>query len=153
MAKSFFNDDYSLKNSNDESITIKTTGIAWPADKERLFINADDHEDTQWIDKKDERFINWMRVSATSNFKKLWGRIEEDLQPGEYTLTVENNYDVDTFGGTKGVVFSTANNFGGKNFILSTLYIIFGSISMFIAIAFWVKSIYYPEKLPELKLD
>jgi len=26
-----------------------------------------------------KRFINWMRVSALPNFKKLWGRIDSDM--------------------------------------------------------------------------
>lgn len=94
-----------------------------------------------------------MRVSATSNFKKLWGKIEQNLSPGQYTLTINNTYDPDSFGGKKGVVFSTANVFGGRNFILSTLYIVFGGISMLISILFLIKSYYYPEKLPELKID
>jgi hypothetical protein len=33
--------------------------------------------------KTDERFINWMRIAALPNFRKLWGRIETDLQKGD----------------------------------------------------------------------
>ena len=28
------------------------------------------------------------------NFRKLWGRIEGDLEPGKYTLKINNNYRV-----------------------------------------------------------
>ena len=94
-----------------------------------------------------------MRIAATSNFKKLWGKIEQDLAPDTYTLTIDNQYDTDIFGGKKGIVLSTANSFGGQNFILSSLYIVFGCISMLISILFLIKSLYYPEKLPDLKLD
>jgi hypothetical protein len=34
----------------------------------------------------DERFMNWMRIAAMSDFRKLWGRIETDIQPGNYTV-------------------------------------------------------------------
>jgi hypothetical protein len=94
-----------------------------------------------------------MRISATSNFKKLWGKIEQDLSPDTYTLTVDYQYDPEIFGGKKGIVLSTANAFGGQNYILSSLYIVFGCISLLISILFLIKSLYYPEKLPELKLD
>ena len=30
----------------------------------------------------------WMRVAAISNFRKIWGRIEEDVPAGEYTLKI-----------------------------------------------------------------
>jgi hypothetical protein len=38
-----------------------------------------------------------MRVAATSNFMKLWGRIDETLPKGTYTITINNNFDVSPF--------------------------------------------------------
>lgn len=40
-----------------------------------------------------------MRISPTSDFKKLWGRIEVDLPAGNYSFVVTNNYPVSNFGG------------------------------------------------------
>jgi hypothetical protein len=68
-------------------------------------------------------------------------------------MEIENKYMTAKFGGSKGIVLSTANEFGGKNFILSYLYLIFGALSLVIAIIFTIKSKYYPEKLPDLKLE
>ena len=97
--------------------------------------------------------MNWMRVAATPTFKKLWGRIETNLKKSEsYTIEIKNKYKTSSFGGTKGIVFSTANEFGGKNFILSYFYIVFGVISIIIGIAFGIKSKFYPEKLPDLDI-
>lgn len=33
----------------------------------------------------------WMRTASTPNFKKLWGRIEQDLEPGTYTIKIDNS--------------------------------------------------------------
>ncbi len=35
----------------------------------------------------DQHFIVWMRTAALRNFRKLWGRIEQDIPAGA-TLTV-----------------------------------------------------------------
>lgn len=34
--------------------------------------------------------MNWMRIAAVGNFRKLWGRIDADLNPGMYLLEVSN---------------------------------------------------------------
>jgi len=31
----------------------------------------------QWLDVENPRFINWMKISSKSTFRKLWGTIEE----------------------------------------------------------------------------
>ena len=33
----------------------------------------------------------WMRTAALPYFRKLWGRIEEDLPAGEYTILIDNS--------------------------------------------------------------
>lgn len=38
-----------------------------------------------------EHFIVWMRTAATPNFKKLWGRINQDLVVGTYMLKINNS--------------------------------------------------------------
>ena len=55
--------------------------------------------------------------------------------------------------GTKGVRFMTTNQFGGKNFILSYLYIACGAFSMLVGIIFALKTRFFPEKIPELKFE
>ena len=50
----------------------------------------------QWKDVTDRRryvehFVVWMTPAEDSTFVKLWGRIEEDLDAGNYTWLVENS--------------------------------------------------------------
>ena len=118
IAKSFFNDTYEIRQ-NGRRIDIDENGIAWPTDKKDLFKNVDNYESKQWMSVEDEHFIVWMRVAGFSNFKKPWGRVDIDLEPGTYTLAVTNNYDVSSFDGRKMFFLSTSESYGGKNTFLA----------------------------------
>jgi len=83
-----------------------------------------------------EHFIVWMRISAMPNFRKHWGRIEQDLEPGEYKMVITNNYDVSQYSGKKYIVLSTTNAFGGKHYFLGLLLIIIGVLSIILCIVF-----------------
>ena len=138
MAKTFFNDTFEIftKNENGENsnIPIHQENIAFDKDK-HLFKNVD--ESNQWIDMEDEHFIVWMRPAGLPNFKKLWGRIEDDLNKSEKLyFKINNNYKVDHYGGDKSIILSTANKFGGKNFFMGVCFIIVGVISLILGFAF-----------------
>ena len=49
-----------------------------------------------------------MRTAGLSDFRKLWGKIDTHLQPGNYTFTISNNYNPSTFAGAKNIVLSTS---------------------------------------------
>ena len=51
----------------------------------------------------------WTLTSGFPDFKKHWGKIEQDLMPGKYTVTIDNNFDVSEFEGEKYIVLSTTN--------------------------------------------
>lgn len=80
-----------------------------------------------------------MRTSGLPNFRKLWGIVNEKLKKGNYNLVVKNSYDVASFKGHKNVILSTSGPFGGKNYFLSIAFIVVGSISFLIAVAFYIK--------------
>ncbi len=134
IAKSLFNDRFNLSLDN-KNIIIDETNIAWSADKKNKYENSKNLS-KQWFNMTDEHFIVWMRPAALPNFRKLWGRIKEDLKPGNYTLHVENNYDVESFKGKKYIILSNINQFGGKNKFLGICYIIVGGISIILSIVF-----------------
>ena len=148
IAKSFFNDEYALyKNSisNDNKITIDEKDIAWQADKDIKYKNTNDLS-KQWIDMTDEHFIVWMRPAGLPNFRKLWGRIREDLDEGDYVILIENKYDVSDFKGEKKFVLSTVNAFGGKNNFLGLSYIIVGGICLILAVIFLIGYNFHQKK-------
>lgn len=119
IARSFFTDRFNLTHPNGTEIEINPKGIAWDTDVSDLFKRAPDASTTQWQDVEDERFITWMRVAGMPNFRKPYGIIHGDLPKGKYTLTIENNYDVKPFQGTKKFFMSTTNSYGGRNTFLA----------------------------------
>jgi len=150
IAKSLFNDTFRLEfNTTNttapiKNVTIDEKGIAWESDKALKYkyptlnkfgvkINWTDY---LWTDIMDEHFMVWMRPAGLPNFRKLWGRIREDMVPGTYRMRIQNNYDVTKFIGSKYLVFSTVNAFGGKNSFLGISYIVVGSICILMAILF-----------------
>ena len=79
-----------------------------------------------------------MRTAGLPNFRKLWGKITQDLPAGMYTVNIVNIYDVNGFDGNKSFVLSTTNALGGKNYFLAVCYIVVGSLCLVFAIIFLV---------------
>lgn len=85
-----------------------------------------------------EHFIVWMRTAGLPNFRKLYGKITTDIEPGDYKVVISNFYDVNGFDGNKSFVLSTTNALGGKNYFLAVCYIVVGSLCLIFAIIFLV---------------
>ena len=134
MAKTFFNDTFAF-SINGTELSVNETGIAFAKDRDLFKKNY--NMGKQWMDLTNEHFIVWMRPSGLPNPKKLWGRIDQDLESGtQIDVVINNNYNVDFYEGKKKIILSNANKFGGKNKVLGISYIIVGGISFIFAIAF-----------------
>jgi len=79
-----------------------------------------------------------MRTAGLPNFRKLYGRIEQDLYPATYAMQIVNNYDVSAYEGSKYFVLSTTNSLGGKNYFLAICYLVVGSLCIVFAIIFCI---------------
>ena len=88
---------------------------------------------------EDEHFIVWMRTAAFPSFRKLWGKIENDLDKGTYTFQIASLYDTDSYDGEKWIVLSTVNSLGGDNSFIGVLLLILSGISLFFALLFLFK--------------
>lgn len=137
IAKSLFNDTYSIAKDN-EMIVIDEKDIAWDSDKKNRYVKPINASLIQWTDVEDEHFMVWMRPAGLPDFRKLWGRIRMNLNPGKYMLSIVNNYPVQSFGGKKSFVLSTANVLGGKNSFLGVAYLIVGCVCLIVALFFWL---------------
>lgn len=122
------------------NITIDDSDIAWESDVEHKFRNMDiaNWQSKQWLDVTNQHFIVWMRTAGLPNFRKLYGKIDEDLQPGTYYIKIQNNYNVSSFSGHKYFVISTTNILGGQNYFLAICYIIVGSLCIMFGIIFFI---------------
>jgi hypothetical protein len=91
-----------------------------------------------------------MRTAGLPNFRKLYGKFEEDLQPGKYQMIINNTYDVASYEGKKSFVLSTTNALGGKNYFLAICYIVVGALCIVFALIFFVA---YMRKKSARRLD
>lgn len=80
-----------------------------------------------------------MRTAALPNFRKLYGRIETDLEVNEVIkVVIQNNYNTYSFNGKKKLVISTTTWIGGKNDFLGMVYIVVGGVCLLIALSFMI---------------
>ncbi|KAF4363099.1 hypothetical protein F8388_013463 [Cannabis sativa] len=158
IAWSLFNDTYTFLRGGSK-VKVNRKNIAWKSDQEHKFgkhvypynfqngtligggtLDANVPDDFVGSDRslsKQEDLIVWMRTAALPSFRKLYGKIEEDLEAGDVVVVkLMNNYNIYSFGGKKKLVFSTSNWLGGKNDFLGTWYIILGSCCIFVALVF-----------------
>ncbi|KAI4375171.1 hypothetical protein MLD38_013075 [Melastoma candidum] len=95
-----------------------------------------------------EDLIVWMRTAALPTFRKLYGRIEVDLEANQrITVLIENNYNTYNFDGKKSLVLSTATWMGGKNDFLGAAYLKIGDLSLFLVISLILVYVVKPRPL------
>ncbi|WKA06700.1 hypothetical protein VitviT2T_024589 [Vitis vinifera] len=160
IAWSLFNDTYGF-SVNNTLLGVSKKNIAWKSDQQHKF-GSDVYPKnfqsggliggaklnssiplSQQVD-----LIVWMRTAALPTFRKLYGKIEVDLEANtELTVVIENNYNTYSFGGKKKLVLSTTSWIGGKNDFLGIAYITLGGLSLFLAISFLLIYIIKPRPL------
>jgi len=151
IAKSLFNDTFRVFQDS-QPVSLRKDGIAWKSDRDMKFKNP--NANTPGIrtipDFQDEDFIVWMRTAGLPDFKKLYRIIDTDMD-GVYTVQIDSNYPVASFGGKKFVVFSTTTWIGGKNTFLGYAYIVVGIICAVQGVVFLLKHKFSPRKLGDTK--
>lgn len=104
-------------------LLLGAAGLHWT----HIFNQLSDQED----------LIVWMRTAALPSFRKLYGRIEDDIEADDVIVVhLINNYNTYSFGGKKKLVLSTSSWLGGKNNFLGIAYIFVGSSCIFISLVF-----------------
>ncbi|KAI5574588.1 hypothetical protein POPTR_010G173900v4 [Populus trichocarpa] len=160
IAWSLFNDTYSFSRLN-QSLTVNKKGIAWKSDKEKRFgkdvfpknfqgggLVGGARLDplTRLSDQED--LMVWMRTAALPTFRKLYGKIEVDLDAKEViNVTLGNNYNTYSFNGKKKLVLSTTSWIGGRNDFLGIAYLTVGMICFALSMGFTIVYFVKPRRL------
>ncbi|KAK7377848.1 hypothetical protein VNO80_03281 [Phaseolus coccineus] len=160
IAWSMFNDTYKL-SSNNKELVINKKNIAWKSDQDGKF-GSDVYPKNFQVGgliggarlnesiplSEQEDLIVWMRTAALPTFRKLYGKIETDIEDNEEVmLVIENNYNTYEFGARKSIVLSTTAWVGGRNHFLGMAYILIGGISLLLAVGFLLLYVMQPRPL------
>ncbi|XP_011628986.1 ALA-interacting subunit 3 isoform X2 [Amborella trichopoda] len=160
IAWSLFNDTYAFSRNN-TTLNVNSKGIAWKSDRNAKFgsdVFPKNFQNGALIGgakldprkplSEQENLIVWMRTAALPTFRKLYGRIQDDLEANEkLSVQIANNYNTYSFGGKKKLVLSTTSWLGGKNDFLGIAYITVGGLCFFLATVFFVVYLFKPRPL------
>ncbi|KAJ3091698.1 hypothetical protein HK102_013779 [Quaeritorhiza haematococci] len=154
------------------SYTFAERGIAWPSDTEKFRdtkwrsrpdqIRSKLIPPDQWREQFPEwrngynasnlpnlqtweRFQVWMRTAGLPNFRKLYGRNDDNTLPAAtWQINITDKFDVRRYGGTKSVVISTVSILGGKNPFLGISYLVVGSLCILLGVVFLLRHLVKP---------
>ncbi|KAL8469351.1 hypothetical protein ACS0TY_032250 [Phlomoides rotata] len=160
IAWSLFNDTYGFVRNN-QNLTVNKGGISWKSDRDRKFgdnvfpknfqngtLQGGAILNTSIPLSQQEDLIVWMRTAALPTFRKLYGKIEVDLQAGDViNVNLENRYNTYSFNGKKKLVLSTTSWLGGKNDFVGIAYLIVGGLCFFLAMVFALIYLVKPREL------
>ena len=101
---------------------------------------------------ENEHFIVWMRIAATSKFRKLYGWVDRPIEKGEVlSFRIRANWDVKSFKGSKALVVTTTGMFGGKNPMFGMTFLCVGGVCACLGLFFGLKLYLHPRKIAHPK--
>ena len=137
IARSVFNDSIRIENYD-----IEVADIVSDTEK-KMFKSTD--ESKEWTDMN-EHFINWMKIAPLPNFRKLYGKIDQDINKGEILFLIWDRFKVDEWDGEKKIVLSTAGRLGGKNTVLGIVFIVAGVFCFVCSLVFTAAGLFVKQK-------
>lgn len=136
------------------------TGIAFESELDGLFkdLNSEYKTGHKWLENntafpgglRNEHFIVWMRASFMPTLSKLYAICDHcTIEPGRYTVNINNVYPTSHFQGEKRIVLEEVSLLGSKNIYLGAIYMICGAICGIYALVILIISILKPREVGE----
>lgn len=149
IALSKFNDTFAVETPAGKALAIGTKDMGWLAD--RVLVHNPRKKSGIVIqdDYTDPLFLDWMRVAAFPDFRKLYGVINTPMQ-GFYRLSIDNQFPTDDFGGKKSVIFGHATAIGGNQTWLGVAFVITGSICLVCAALLLLAACIFPRRSSDM---
>eukprot|EP00917_Polyrhabdina_sp_WS-2016_P023633 GHVP01051208.1.p1 GENE.GHVP01051208.1~~GHVP01051208.1.p1 ORF type:complete len:346 (+),score=37.60 GHVP01051208.1:115-1152(+) len=158
-AWSVFNDTISIQsNGVDIPLDESMEAIAWPTDKDR-FHNPDTQDPNiyEWLNPdifpgkvENPHFVVWMRTAALPNFRKLYARIDQDLELPVQIL-ISSRFPTAIYGGTKTIVVAETSWLGGRNVVIGASYVVVGFIGILCGTFFFVMNYRKPRIVGDVR--
>lgn len=182
IANSMFNDTFSdpvLLDAASQPVrnyTMSEKGIVWSGEYKRYeppTYNASDivpppfwqgatgpygypngyQEGQVFNPREDEHFQVWMRTASFPTFRKLYKRNDDEpMAVGRYRVTIDDNYPVAMYDGTKAMIISTTTWVGGRNLELGLLHISVAVLCFALALFLAAKQLIKPRRPGDLNL-
>ena len=122
-AWTFFNDTYIFENTD---LKFSDNEIAYKSNVNKLFkpLSNKYTSGIRYLENNpdfpggqtNQHFIVWMRSSALPTLIKLYATCNDcTMDPGDYPISIKNNYPTDGFKGEKWILISKNSNFGTRN--------------------------------------
>eukprot|EP00828_Plagiopyla_frontata_P039735 TRINITY_DN5237_c0_g1_i6.p1 TRINITY_DN5237_c0_g1~~TRINITY_DN5237_c0_g1_i6.p1 ORF type:complete len:164 (+),score=37.23 TRINITY_DN5237_c0_g1_i6:27-494(+) len=101
--------------------------------------NKETAQQKYWYNVETDTFALWVRPATFGTFKKLYGKINQNLEQGKYQIMIDNYYDVSEYRGKKNFILTTMGPFGTKNQVLPISFLVLGFVELLIAGLFFYK--------------
>jgi len=140
-----FNDTYKLYSSNGTKISINQSNL--DPQNAPLFKSRPGSSGEQWISVYNQHYQQWVKNQAMISKYKMWGKIDQTIPAGKYSLVVNDIYQIGTLKLEKSFSLVKPSPLGGPVYFYPITFAVMGAICVLYAIYLKVTLGDYDQKI------